>query len=125
MYNACEWGNYCRVQDTSKGSRQVGRRAIVSWAALMVAPDSPAYTPQQLANKTIGVPFYFIGGDAPTGLAEAGTDIGALAEGYVSVTPLHLDLTAYRALTDLHTWEWQEQGAVPLFEAAAKEKSVK
>jgi len=59
MYNACEWGNYCRVQETSKGSRQVGRRAIVSWAALMVAPDSPVYTPQQLANKTIGVPFYF------------------------------------------------------------------
>ena len=59
MYNACEWGNYCRVQETSQGSRQVGRRAIVSWAALMVAPDSPVYTPQQLANKTIGVPFYF------------------------------------------------------------------
>ena len=59
MYNACEWGNYCRVQDTSQGSRQVGRRAIVTYAALMVAPDSPVYTPQQLANKTIGVPFYF------------------------------------------------------------------
>ena len=26
MYNACEWGNYCRVQDTRVGSRQVGRR---------------------------------------------------------------------------------------------------
>src|SRR5919204_379417 len=26
MYNACEWGNYCRVQDTRLGSRQVGRR---------------------------------------------------------------------------------------------------
>ena len=21
MYNACEWGNYCRVQDTAVGSR--------------------------------------------------------------------------------------------------------
>ena len=30
MYNACEWGNYCRVQDTSTGSRQLGRRAIVT-----------------------------------------------------------------------------------------------
>ncbi|HTH36039.1 MAG TPA: hypothetical protein VL976_16845, partial [Xanthobacteraceae bacterium] len=28
MYNACEWGNYCRVQDTGQGSRQLGRRAI-------------------------------------------------------------------------------------------------
>ena len=59
MYNACEWGNYCRVQDTNKGSRQLGRRAIVAYSAVVVAPDSPVYTPQQLANKTIGVPFYF------------------------------------------------------------------
>jgi NitT/TauT family transport system substrate-binding protein len=59
MYNACEWGNYCRVGNTGAGSRQVGRRAIVSYAALVVAPDSPVYTPQQLANKVIGVPFYF------------------------------------------------------------------
>jgi NitT/TauT family transport system substrate-binding protein len=59
MYNACEWGNYCRVGSTGAGSRQLGRRAIVSWAAMMVAPDSPVYTPQQLANKVIGVPFYF------------------------------------------------------------------
>jgi NitT/TauT family transport system substrate-binding protein len=59
MYNACEWGNYCRVQDTSKGSRQLGRRAIVAYSAMVVAPDSPVYTPQQLANRVIGVPFYF------------------------------------------------------------------
>jgi NitT/TauT family transport system substrate-binding protein len=59
MYNACEWGNYCRVQDTGIGSRQVGRRAIVTYSAMVVAPESPVYTPQQLANRTIGVPFYF------------------------------------------------------------------
>src|SRR5579862_3771739 len=59
MYNACEWGNYCRVQDTRKGSRQIGRRAIIAYSAIVVAPDSPVYTPQQLANRTIGVPFYF------------------------------------------------------------------
>jgi len=59
MCNACEWGNYCRVGSTGAGSRQLGRRAIVSYAALCVAPDSPVYTPQQLANRVIGVPFYF------------------------------------------------------------------
>jgi NitT/TauT family transport system substrate-binding protein len=31
----------------------------VTYSALVVAPDSPVFTPQQLANKTIGVPFYF------------------------------------------------------------------
>ena len=59
MYNACEWGNMCRVQDTRLGSRQVGRRAIIAYAAIVVRPDSPVYTPQQLAHRKVGVPFYF------------------------------------------------------------------
>jgi NitT/TauT family transport system substrate-binding protein len=59
MYNACEWGNYCRVQDTAVGSRQIGRRAIVAYASIMVRADSPVYTPQQLADVTVSVPFYF------------------------------------------------------------------
>src|SRR5438876_659382 len=59
MYNACEWGNYCRVQDSRVGSRQVGRRGIVTFAALAVAPHSNVYTPQQLAGRKVGVPFYF------------------------------------------------------------------
>ncbi len=59
MYNACEWGNYCRVQDTKVGSRQVGRRGIVTYAAIVVRPDSSVFTAQQLAGKTVGVPFYF------------------------------------------------------------------
>jgi NitT/TauT family transport system substrate-binding protein len=59
MYNACEWGNYCRVQDTQVGSRQVGRRGIVTYAAIVVRPDSEVFTAQQLAGKTVGVPFYF------------------------------------------------------------------
>jgi NitT/TauT family transport system substrate-binding protein len=59
MYNACEWGNYCRVGATAAaGSRQVGRRAIVAYAAVLVRPDSPVFTAQQLANRTVGVPFY-------------------------------------------------------------------
>jgi len=55
-----------------------------------------------------GKPYYWIGGDAPTGVPERGTDVGALAEGFVSVTPLQLDLTAYRAVTDINTWHWDE-----------------
>ncbi len=50
-----------------------------------------------------GRPYYWIGGEAPTGISEEGTDIWALAEGFVSVTPLQLDLTAYPALETLRT----------------------
>ena len=60
MYNACEWGNYCRVQETgAQQGRQIGRRAIVAWTSIVVAPESDIYTPQQLAGKLVGVPYYF------------------------------------------------------------------
>ena len=58
LYNACEWGNYSRVEDTKVGSRQVGRRSIVTYAALVVRGDSPVQTPQQFANQQIGVPMF-------------------------------------------------------------------
>tara|TARA_A100000171_G_C2124747_1_gene142838 strand:- start:1032 stop:1817 length:786 start_codon:yes stop_codon:yes gene_type:complete len=49
-----------------------------------------------------GVPFYWIGGaerdDSPT---EVRTDLEAIQNGYISVTPLHLDLTNKSALEEL------------------------
>lgn len=48
-----------------------------------------------------GRPYYWIGGEAPTGLLEQGTDLWALSEGWVSITPLQLDLTSYPALETL------------------------
>jgi NitT/TauT family transport system substrate-binding protein len=59
LYNACECGNYSRVGSTRVASRQIGRRSIVTFAALMVRADSPIQTPQQCANRQIGVPFFF------------------------------------------------------------------
>lgn len=53
-----------------------------------------------------GIPYFWIGGNAPTGIPEIGTDIGALAEGYVSINPLQLDLTAYPVQPILRNWEW-------------------
>src|SRR5437588_4477251 len=59
LYNACEWGNYSRVEGSKIKSRQVGRRSIVTYAALVVRGDSPVQTPQQFASRQIGVPFFF------------------------------------------------------------------
>lgn len=53
-----------------------------------------------------GRPYYWIGGEFPIGVEEAGTDYGALKAGYVSITPLQLDLTAREAMEDLKTWKW-------------------
>lgn len=52
--------------------------------------------------------YYWIGGDAPTGIPELGTDIGALEGSCVSITPLQLDLTAYPALHMMKSWNWNE-----------------
>jgi len=51
-----------------------------------------------------GRPYYWIGGDPPTGVPEEGTDIGALAQGYISVTPILLDLTDHSRLAALRAW---------------------
>jgi 5'-nucleotidase len=54
-----------------------------------------------------GRPYYWIGGEAPTGVDEEGTDVGALNAGYVSITPLQLDLTHYKAMEKLKSWNWE------------------
>lgn len=47
-----------------------------------------------------GKPYYWIGGKAPSGVEEPGTDYGALLSGYISITPLQLDLTSVK----METW---------------------
>ncbi len=48
--------------------------------------------------------YYWIGGEPPVGVPEEGTDIWALAHNYISVTPLHLDMTDYRLIEELKRW---------------------
>jgi 5'-nucleotidase len=51
-----------------------------------------------------GRPYYWIGGQSPGGVADEGTDIGALDAGFVSITPLQLDLTAHDQVSSLSEW---------------------
>jgi 5'-nucleotidase len=47
-----------------------------------------------------------IAGEPPTGvLDELGTDIWAVHNGFASLTPIHLDMTAHRFLADLASWD--------------------
>jgi 5'-nucleotidase len=52
-----------------------------------------------------GKPYYWIGGPAPGGVEEEGTDIWAVANHYISVTPIQLDLTAHNLLQTLRGWD--------------------
>jgi 5'-nucleotidase len=53
-----------------------------------------------------GRPYYWIGGEAPTGVPEEGTDVGALSNCCVSITPLTLDMTAYECKQMLSDWNF-------------------
>jgi 5'-nucleotidase len=54
-----------------------------------------------------GVPYYWIGGPPPSGLAEPGTDFHAVVNHRIAITPIQLDLTARRLLGRLNSWKWQ------------------
>ena len=54
-----------------------------------------------------GRPYYWIGGDAPTSVPEEGTDVGELSFGYVSITPVTLDLTAYDCIENIQSWKFE------------------
>ena len=51
-----------------------------------------------------GLPYYWIGGTAPAWKTTGGTDDAAVRDGWISVTPLHLDLTNERAMSELTAW---------------------
>ena len=51
-----------------------------------------------------GRPYYWIGGEPPSGEPEDGTDIGALTRGFISVTPLNLDMTDESLMAELERW---------------------
>ncbi|CAN5779200.1 hypothetical protein BH24CHL8_BH24CHL8_04330 [soil metagenome] len=54
-----------------------------------------------------GIPYYWIGGPPPSGVAEEGTDFAAVVNKRIAITPIHLDLTARRLLSRLQTWRWE------------------
>ena len=85
--------------------------------------NAPALLPSQVAGVAVtrlgqrvyrdiliertdpaGQPYYWIGGEPPSGVEEDGTDIGAVARGYISVTPLTMDMTDYQFIDRLRGW---------------------
>ena len=59
----------------------------------------------------LGRPYYWLGGSLAEEAAgaEAGSDVRAVADGKISVTPVHLDLTAYALMPSLKEWDREQQ----------------
>jgi 5'-nucleotidase len=54
-----------------------------------------------------GRDYYWIGGEDPVWRPDEGTDFHSVDAGYVSVTPLHLELTDHAQRADMSEWELQ------------------
>ena len=74
---------------------QITRQGLRLYRDALVVRDDPR-----------GVPYYWIGGKFPHGIPEVGTDYGTLNDGFVSITPLQLDMTAYSLFEYLNQWNW-------------------
>lgn len=56
------------------------------------------------AHDPSGREYFWIGGGAPRWKGSQDSDFRAVEEGFISVTPLHLDLTNYRLLEEIRAW---------------------
>jgi len=54
-----------------------------------------------------GQAYYWLAGETPTGIAVPGSDIAAIQQGKISVTPLRLDMTATEMIPVLRQWSWR------------------
>jgi 5'-nucleotidase len=52
-------------------------------------------------------PYYWLGGEFINLDEGLDTDIAAIDKNYVSVTPLHFDLTAYQHMDEMSRWRWE------------------
>ncbi len=55
-----------------------------------------------------GRPYYWIGGLPPKGVADHGTDVWAVENNLVSVTPINLDMTAHGLFRELQRWHFED-----------------
>ncbi len=62
-----------------------------------------------------GKDYFWIGGGEPGWSTEENTDFAAVSAGYISLTPLRLDLTDYKSIVELKEWnlEWYPKRTSP------------
>lgn len=75
-------------------------------AGVEVTRQGKRYYAGQIDKRVdpMGRAYYWLGGDAPLDELEEGTDVKAIADDKVSVTPVHLDLTSYSSLELINQW---------------------
>ena len=81
-----------------------GRRAAIR-GVQVTRLGRREYNDQLIRRKDpFGRDYYWIGGAPPSGAGEPGTDLHAVGEGCVSVTPVQLDLTNHELIEQIAGW---------------------
>ena len=111
-----------RLADAAAVAKLVAMRVLIEGVArkTLLNVNVPPQTPRGIrltrlghrvySDKIVehsdprGRTHYWIGGGAPAWEELDGTDMGAIHDGYVAVTPVHLDLTNHAALARLASW---------------------
>lgn len=68
------------------------------------------YDPHEVLERQdpYGQPYYWLGGSRPEDDDDIDTDVGAVKHGYVSITPITLDMTHHAFLQSLQNWRLPE-----------------
>lgn len=85
-----------RAPDDVKGVRATRQG---NWGAIRLAVDSRI--------DARNFPYAWLSFIHEAGDAPLDTDVGAVHDGWISVTPLHADITHYATLADLHEVRWE------------------
>ncbi|MGC8667230.1 MAG: 5'/3'-nucleotidase SurE [Chthonomonadales bacterium] len=102
-------------------ARSIVQHGLEPWTLLNV--NVPAIPRDQIAGVSIthqgrtqyvdridrrtdpwGRPYYWLCGNLKEDAPDPGSDVHAVLQGYISVTPVHLDLTAHHLLAELEQW---------------------
>lgn len=75
-------------------------------AGVQVTRLGRRHYPERVHQRTdpFGRVYYWLGGDPPEDVLDDGTDVKAVADGCISVTPIHLDLTHYDLIPEVSNW---------------------
>ena len=89
-------------------------RAPADWRGVHVtrmgSRHYPAAGDMVERRDPMGRPYYWLGGTGPIDRQDNGTDLWAIKHGYVSVTPISLDMTNHAFLDELSGWSPQWDG---------------
>ncbi len=81
-------------------------------AGVAVTTQGPRQYVDRYERRTdpAGRDYYWLGGTLADERAPDGSDVKAVADGKISLTPLHLDMTAHGLIRDLQGWEQSSWG---------------